>query len=138
MNILLKWHSVPRMHKILAGFAIVSAFSLWVAASVIPFPQVAHAVSPSTIFSDGFESNNFNSWTGAGSDWKIIHDAPHSGSKAAEVKNSDDDEGELRKNISTSGFEGITLSYPTGTKFLEGLVMRNSSFNGLMGVLGTR
>lgn len=71
------------------------------------FPQTAYAA---TIFSDGFESNSFSAWTSADGDWDVISD-DHTGLYGAEVKDTGSSSDELRKDVSTSGYTAVTLTY---------------------------
>jgi len=68
-------------------------------------PLIAHASE--SLFDDGFESS-FSNWTEKGGEWVDSSDN-HSGEKSAEVKNTESSE--LRKDISTSGYDTIVLSY---------------------------
>lgn len=92
--------------SIVAGIAILSLILSLFVSLVVPFTASA---APVNLFANGFESPaGFSPWTSVNNDWSIISDN-HSGSKSAEVKDANGDE--LRKNISTSGYGSITLSY---------------------------
>lgn len=73
----------------------------------------ARAIAP-TIFSDGFESDNFSNWTSADSKWGTTSGGAtdeHSGEARADVKGNTSGEDVLLKNISTAGHENLTLNF---------------------------
>ncbi len=75
--------------------------------------SIAHATVASTIFSDGFESNNFNNWTvSASTQWSIEISSPqaNSGSHRAIVHGADTDDS-ITRTESTAGFQNISLIY---------------------------
>ncbi len=94
-----------KVSKFISIFLVLSLFTQFVV--FLPIPVKAVAVLP---FTDGFESspNHFLNWTAVGDGWHDESDN-NSGSKSAEVKNTDS--GELRKDISTLGYENVALSY---------------------------
>lgn len=67
-------------------------------------------LASATIFSDGFESGDFRLWTTADKNWRTSSTNAHSGKIKALVEDTRGDSN-LQKNISTSGYENITLSY---------------------------
>jgi hypothetical protein len=76
---------------------------------------VASASAATTIFNDGFQSNNFNAWTSVGSKWHIVGgsvDVYTTGTDLykAEVQGSSTDDS-LEKDISTVGYGDVKLSY---------------------------
>src|SRR3569832_735335 len=103
-DIRLKGRNTGRLAAALVGAALI-ALVLSAGISLLPFNAKA---SVTTLFSNGFESNNFSAWSFADYDWSIINDS-HSGSKAAEVKGADGDE--RLKTVSTAGYASLTLSY---------------------------
>jgi len=70
---------------------------------------IASVSAASTIFSDGFESDNFNNWDQSDNDWYTSSIDEHSGSYAAVTFDSENDA--LRKEVSTVGYNNIVLSY---------------------------
>lgn len=69
------------------------------------------ALAADTIFSDSFESGNFSNWTSADNDWAVTSGSGHEGSKKARVTDQGESDDILLKNISTSGYKDIVLSY---------------------------
>jgi len=69
-------------------------------------PLHAHAIVSTLPFTDSFESS-FTNWSEHGA-W-VDATNNHSGEKSAEIKNTTGSE--LRKDISTSGYDSIVLSY---------------------------
>jgi hypothetical protein len=59
------------------------------------------------IWSDGFESGNFNAWTSNSGSWATSGGSNHSGTKRAQING----EGVLLLSESTSGYSDITLDY---------------------------
>ena len=76
---------------------------------IVSVMGMVSAVIPTTLFSNGFESGNFNGWSQHDNDWVITTSGEHSGTYAALTCDSDNDV--LRKTISTSGYENIVFSY---------------------------
>lgn len=79
------------------------------------FSDTARAVAP-TIFSGGFEAGDFSVWTSADSPkWNTTSGGPtdeHSGDARADVKGpTGEDDDILLKNVSTVGYENLTLSF---------------------------
>lgn len=73
---------------------------------ITALPAVTQAA---TVFSDGFENaSTFSAWTHVDNDWHREND-DHSGQYGAEVDDAGNDE--LRKDISTVGYENLILSY---------------------------
>jgi len=67
-------------------------------------------VSAGTLFEDGFESDDFSNWDEADNDWGISDNNPHSGSYAAWTTDSESQD-DLRKKVSTIGYNNIIVSY---------------------------
>ncbi|MFC1710815.1 hypothetical protein ACFLZJ_01520 [Nanoarchaeota archaeon] len=67
-------------------------------------------VSAATLFEDGFESGNFNNWDESDNDWHITTHSEHSGSYAAWTADSESQD-DLRREISTIGYNNIVFSY---------------------------
>jgi hypothetical protein len=67
-------------------------------------------VSASTLFSDGFESDDFSNWNESDNDWHVSSVDPFNGSYAA-LTYSSGSEDDLRVEISTVGYNNIVLSY---------------------------
>lgn len=84
------------------------ALVLSISQPLLAFPLSAQAAT--TIFSDGFESNNFSNWTSETGDWET-QGGGHTGSKHAEVSDIDSGEDLLVKAVSTENYENITVSY---------------------------
>ncbi|MDP3792525.1 MAG: hypothetical protein Q8Q89_02230 [bacterium] len=82
-------------------------------------PNTAEAVS-SDIFSDGFESEDFSSWTSSDGKWDVTSGGStdaHDGSARADVKgNTGESDDVLLNNVSTGGHENISLSFWYKTK----------------------
>lgn len=97
----------------LISFLIFYVSGLFIAI-VFWLPNKAEAVS-SDIFSDGFESEDFSSWTSSGDKWNVTSGGPtdtHDGLARADVKgNTGDSDDVLLNNISTAGHENIVLSF---------------------------
>ncbi len=69
-------------------------------------------VVATTLFTDGFESNNLNNWTSVGSGWGVSSSNPHTGSRRAGISSdTGQNPNELRKNVSTVGYDGISFDY---------------------------
>ena len=68
-----------------ASLFLTAVLVLLPIAPVISFPLVAEAIAPTTIFEDGFESENLSLWTSSGDDWSVTSGSGHSGSKKAQV-----------------------------------------------------
>jgi len=82
--------------------------------SVVFFIFEKPVKAESIIFSDGFESNNFNNWTLVGSNWRIISYTPaaHSGMRRAHIDgNPDVVDSLLFKSFSTVGYSSIKLNF---------------------------
>lgn len=100
----------------LAKFSSKAASAVTIAAlllSGIPF-QFAAAATGVTLFSDGFEgAGDFTGWTrSGGTQWKEDDNDPHTGDRHIKVKGSTDTEDDvLQKDVSTAGYENVTLSY---------------------------
>lgn len=79
--------------------------------------SILTSAAPVTLFSDGFESDNFNNWTvSANNKWKTINNSSnaHTGNYRAEVKgntgNTDGDK-KIIKQQSSTGYENLELSF---------------------------
>lgn len=77
-------------------------------------PQIADAVTCTSLFSDGFDSNPhaYSNWTSGNPEngkWEV-DSSGHTG-KAARVKGDNNINKPLYKNISTLGYQSIRLSY---------------------------
>ncbi|MFA6270394.1 MAG: thrombospondin type 3 repeat-containing protein, partial [Candidatus Paceibacterota bacterium] len=71
-------------------------------------PSVANAISPTTIFSDGFEApTGVGNWIESG--WSSSSDG-HGVGKSAKLVGAENAQ-TMQKNISTSGYENISLSF---------------------------
>lgn len=101
------WYRTPVWFQQSVSVLTIAALLILSAGALFAVPQTAQAA---TLFSDGFESGDFSNWSSVGGDWDIINDT-HAGSDAAEVKDTGSSSDELRKNVSTSGSQNITLSY---------------------------
>lgn len=64
-----------------------------------------------TIFSDGFETDDFTEWSNNESPWTTIAANGANGSTHRAEVSDTSGEKELRKDISTTGYENITISY---------------------------
>lgn len=92
--------------SVIAAMAIASLI-VSMFASLIPY-----TVSAATnLFTDGFESGSFFSWNSADNDWHVTSGSGHAGSKKAQVSDQGVSDDILQKNISTTGYTNITLSY---------------------------
>jgi len=70
---------------------------------------VSNKAFAASLFSDGFETNNFTNWDSAGSGWDIGTSA-HSGTYRAHADGEITDSS-LTKAQSTTGYEDVTLTY---------------------------
>lgn len=82
----------------------------------ILIPLEVSAVTPATIFEDGFESGGggFTNWTSGNPEngkWTADNSAKVGGNRSARVKGSNDINKTLYKEISTAGYENISVSY---------------------------
>ncbi len=96
-----------KVQAILTGTAILFQLAL---------PVFSFATTPVTLFSDGFESNDFSHWTsadntGSAGKWDVLGGDVHAGSKKAEMKGSTSSDMSIAKTQSTAGYENIVLSY---------------------------
>jgi len=101
---------LPAWFKPSAAIVVNVAVVLSILQPVLIFPLTAQAVTTTTLFSDGFETNDFSQWTTKFGDWEI-HSGGHSGNKHLEVSDIDSSEDKLIKATSTSGYNNITLNY---------------------------
>jgi len=68
-------------------------------------------VSADTLFEDGFESGNFNNWDEHDDDWFITTYGEHSGTYAAFASDQGLSYDDLRRELSTVGYNNIVFSY---------------------------
>ena len=81
-----------------------------VGAAVAVFILIStNAGATTDLFSDDFESGNFNNWTASSSPWIVKGVTAHSGVKRADATGPGN--GVAVKELSTAGFENISLSY---------------------------
>ena len=101
--------------KVCAGFLAFSINLTFGGVAVFLPATVVYAANPVTLFSDGFESDDFSNWDFVDSPkWDTVGNPAnsHSGDVRAEVKGSTGHEDDvLRKAQPTLGYENITLSY---------------------------
>jgi len=79
--------------------------------AVVAFTFLISAVSAATLFSDGFESGNFNNWNESDNDWHVTTSGEHSGSYAALTTDQGQNPDDLRREVSTLGYNNINLGY---------------------------
>lgn len=86
--------------------------SIILVSSVFYKPDIALADS-SLLFSDGFESDDFGSWTFADTEWRTIKKASNaqSGEYRAEIKGNTLGDSVLLAEESTSGYESVKLIF---------------------------
>jgi len=81
----------------------------------VSFLFSASSVSAATLFSDGFESDDFSSWSSTSGNWSIVNSTALVGDHNAKVVGESDEElipvSILEKSISTSGNGSIVLAY---------------------------
>lgn len=70
---------------------------------------VAQAASPTTLFSEDFEDETLPQWTSVGPNWDTVGAGP-TGNKVR-MTGASGDTGNLRVEVSTAGFENVTLSF---------------------------
>ena len=83
----------------------------------------SNAVSASAnIFSDGFELGNFDEWTSHNSRWSVSSSDTHGGSNYKAVVSGDTGANDdiLLKNISTSGYNSVSLNFYYKMTSMEG------------------
>lgn len=91
--------------------SVITAFTLVFSTFVFALPNLASAAT--TLFEDDFESNDFTAWTYNDNKWTVDanNPSPHTGAYRAEVNGNTSSTEELRKNLSTEGYENITVNY---------------------------
>lgn len=99
---------MARLRNSWSSKGISAIVALVVVLSGAPLSFVAAA----TLFSDGFETNNFTNWTSAHGIWSVTNGGAQSGSKKAEARgNSGANPDLLQKDVPTAGKQTIILSY---------------------------
>ena len=106
--VLMQVRSIFNKNKNISGLVVV------VVVVALSYSFLASA-APTTIFSDGFESNDFSLWTAVDSPkWATGGNAAssHTGSRRALITgNTNPGKDALRKNKSTIGFQNLVLQY---------------------------
>jgi hypothetical protein len=91
-------------------FALLT-IAIFVVSGFFIFNSAQAGVPVATIFSDGFESGTFTSWDAYGTNWSVGNGNPHAGSKRAEISGVTTTSNLIEKDISTAGYNNITISY---------------------------
>jgi hypothetical protein len=99
---------ISRAFAIVFGILLIGAFGVFLFAS--QYVHDAQADGP-TIFSDGFESGNFSVWSPVDEPWAVSTVSEYSGEYRAGASGDTDGDSSLAKEVSTEGYEELTLSY---------------------------